>query len=101
MFDFSFKFRCTLTVGQQFCGKNTNCNNTIGSFNCDLTSCKDGFANWRQTEGEPFCFIFKVDFEKDTYFDIKHCSGCWKILDGNIWETATEQEYAVNEGKVI
>ena len=24
----------------------------IGSFNCDLSSCKDGFANWRQTEGE-------------------------------------------------
>ena len=23
----------------------------IGSFNCDLTSCKEGYANWRQTEG--------------------------------------------------
>ena len=27
-------------------------------------------------------------------------SGCWKILDGNIWERVTEKEYAVNEGKV-
>ena len=65
----------------------------IGSFNCDLTSCKDGYANWRQTEGE---------FWKNKKLNqiLIVLSGCWKILDGNKWERVTEKEYAVNEGKV-
>ena len=45
----SFKFgftitmiRCASSTGTSYCGPNTHCNNTIGSFTCEERNCFDG-----------------------------------------------------------
>ena len=78
-----------MSEGQSYCGPNTHCINTIGSFACNNTNCHEGFINWRQTAGGSHAAT---------------SPGCFQILgyssDSNTIVTSSNKEYAVNKGKV-